>query len=154
MKTILKRTYAILAVTIAVMLLSACDGEKDLIIIEGNLPIKTSTLYMVGDATPAGWNIDSPTPLSPTEEDALVFTWEGTLNAGGLKLCLTTGSWDASFIRPVTDGTEISRTPIDSQSFAMHAGDPDDKWNVVDAGNYKLTFDLRNWTMSSQFLGE
>ena len=35
-------------------LLVSCDGEKDLKIIEGNLPIKTSTLYMVGDATPNG----------------------------------------------------------------------------------------------------
>lgn len=34
---------------------TGCEGEKDLIIIEGNLPIKTSTLYMVGDATPNGW---------------------------------------------------------------------------------------------------
>lgn len=34
---------------------ASCDSEKELIIIDGNLPIKTSTLYMVGDATPNGW---------------------------------------------------------------------------------------------------
>lgn len=33
-------------------LFTGCDGEKDLKIIDGNLPIKTSTLFMVGDATP------------------------------------------------------------------------------------------------------
>ena len=71
---------------------SSCEDEKDLIIIEGNLPIKTSTLYMVGDATPNGWNIDMPTPLVASDADPLVFEWEGDLNTGEMKLCLTTGS--------------------------------------------------------------
>ncbi len=134
--------------------LTGCQGEKDLKIIEGDLPIKTSALYMVGDATPNGWSIDNPTPLIAGEEDPLVFTWEGQLNAGEVKLCLTTGSWDAPFIRPVVGGTEIGRTAIDKQKFDMHAGDPDNKWNVTEAGKYRLTFDLRNWTMSTAYLGE
>ena len=75
--------------------LTGCEGEKDLIIIEGNLPIKTSALYMVGDATPNGWSIDAPTPFDASDEDPLIFTWEGSLNAGEMKLCLTTGSWDS-----------------------------------------------------------
>ncbi|MDE6305283.1 MAG: SusF/SusE family outer membrane protein, partial [Muribaculaceae bacterium] len=61
--------------------LSGCEGEKDLIIIEGNLPIKTSALYMVGDATPNGWSIDNPTPLTAEGEDPLIFSWEGELNS-------------------------------------------------------------------------
>ena len=48
----------ILSVLAAGMLtLTACEDEKDLVIYEGDLPIKTSTLYMVGDATPNGWSI-------------------------------------------------------------------------------------------------
>ena len=134
--------------------LTGCEDEKDLIIIEGDLPIKTSTLYMVGDATPNGWDIGNPTPLTATEADPLIFTWEGSLNKGEIKLCLTTGSWDAPFIRPLVNGTEISRTAITNAKFGMHAGDPDDKWRVVDAGKYRLTFDLRNWTMSTEYTGE
>lgn len=134
--------------------LTGCEDEKDLIIIEGDLPIKTSTLYMVGDATPNGWDIGNPTPLTATEADPLIFTWEGPLNKGEIKLCLTTGCWDAPFIRPVVNGTEISRTAISNAKFGMHAGDPDDKWRVVDAGKYRLTFDLRNWTMSTEYTGE
>lgn len=134
--------------------LAGCDGEKDLIIIEGNLPIKTSTLYMVGDATPNGWSIDNPTPLTATAEDPLVFTWEGSLYAGEMKLCLVTGSWDAGFIRPATNGREIGRDAIVAEAFQMHAGDPDEKWKVTVAGIYQLTFDLRNWTMSSSFIRE
>ena len=134
--------------------LTACDGEKELNIIEGDLPIKTTTLYMVGDATPNGWSIDSPTPLTATAEDPLVFTWEGSLYKGEMKLCLTSGSWDVGFIRPQVAGTEINKTAITAQKFDMHAGDPDNKWVVTYAGKYRLTFDLRHWTMSTAFLGE
>lgn len=133
---------------------TSCEGEKDLKIIEGDLPIKTSTLYMVGDATPNGWSIDSPTALEPTADDALVFEWEGSLNAGEMKLCLVPGSWDAPFIRPENNGAEISRTPVNNAKFVMWAGEPDNKWKVTEAGKYKLTFDLRNWNMSTEFLGE
>ncbi len=133
---------------------TGCDNEKDLIIVEGNLPIKTSTLYMVGDATPNGWSIDAPTPLAPTADDALVFEWEGNLNPGEMKLCLTTGSWDAPFIRPVNNGDEIGRTAINHAVFDMHAGDPDNKWRVTEAGVYRLSFNLREWTMSTVYVRE
>lgn len=133
--------------------LTGCEDEKDLIIIDGNLPIKTSTLYMVGDATPTGWDIASPTALTASAADPLVFEWEGTLNAGEMKLCLTPGSFDASFIRPMESDAPISSTDITDAEFQMHAGDPDEKWRVTEAGKYHLTFNLRNWTMSTRFLG-
>ncbi len=133
---------------------AGCDGEKELIIIDGELPIKTSTLYMVGDATPNGWSIDAPTPLSATEEDRLVFTWEGPLNVGEMKLSLTTGSWDIPFIRPINDGEQINKSGLDEVKIKMHAGDPDDKWKVTEAGIYNLRFDLRNLKMSATYVRE
>lgn len=150
----LKHIFSAVAGLFLTACMTGCDSEKDLVIIEGNLPVKTSTLYMVGDATPNGWSIDAPTPLEATAEDPLVFTWEGQLKAGELKLCLTTGSWDVAFIRPENNGEEISKSPISNQKFIMHAGDPDNKWKVAEAGKYKLTFDLRNWIMSTEFVGE
>lgn len=134
------------------MTLTGCEGEKDLVIIDGNLPIKTTNLYVVGDATPNGWNIDNPTPLTATAEDPLVFTWEGNLYTGELKFCLVTGSWDAAFIRPMENGTEINRDAIVAAPFQMHAGDPDEKWRVTEAGIYRLTVDCRNWTISTSFV--
>ncbi len=154
MKIKMKRIYTVFSAVLAAVFLTACEGEKELNIIDGDLPIKTSTLYMMGDATPAGWSADNPTAFTASEEDALVFTWEGTLNTGELKLCLTKGSFDVSFIRPETDQTAISKTAINGQKFVMWAGDPDNKWRVTDAGKYRLTFDLRHWTMSTEFLGE
>ena len=133
---------------------TSCDSEKDLIIIDGDLPIKTSTLYMVGSATPSGWDLGNPTSYSQTDIDPLVFEWTGTLNIGEIKLCLHPGSWDdnLSFIRPLQDGEEINSNNITNASFQMHAGDPDEKWHVTEAGEYQLTFDLRNWTMSTSYL--
>lgn len=135
-------------------MMASCDGEKDITIIDGNLPIKTSTLFMVGDATPNGWNIDAPTPLTASEADPMIFEWTGSLNKGEMKLCLTTGNWDAAFIRPMTAGEEISKTNITNKTFDMHAGDPDNKWKVTEEGKYKLSFDMRNWTFSTEYLGE
>ena len=150
----LKNIFSGLAATLMALCLVGCDEEKDPVIIEGDLPIKTSSLFMVGDATPNGWDIGNPTPLQASVDDALVFSWEGSLYAGEIKLCLTTGSWDAPFIRPENNGAEISKSNITAQKFIMHAGDPDNKWRVTYAGKYRLTFDLRNWTMSTEFLGE
>ena len=146
--------FSLFVVTFLVALLTGCEGEKDQKIIDGNLPIKTSTLFMVGDATPNGWNIDESTPFTQSEEDAMVFIWEGTLNAGEMKACLVAGSWDNPFIRPVNNQETISKSNVSGQTFVMWAGDPDNKWKVTDAGKYRLTFDMRNWTLSTEYLGE
>ena len=151
MKTIYRLFSLIMLLALT---LTSCEGEKDLIVIEGNLPIKTSAFYMVGDATSAGWDISNPTAFTATEEDALVFVYEGSLNTGEIKCCLSPGSWDAPFVRPLANGCEISRSGVQDTSFTMHAGAPDDKWRVVDAGSYRLTFDLRNWTLAVDYLGE
>lgn len=134
--------------------LSGCDGEKDLFIYEEDLPIKTSALYLVGDATPNGWSIDRPTAMTAGDEDPLVFTWQGPLTRGEMKLCLTTGSWDVAFIRPVNNGDEIGRNGVAAATFRMYAGEPDNKWKIVDAGIYDLTFNLREWTMSAAYVRE
>ena len=135
-------------------MLSGCDGEKDLVIITDDLPIKSSVLYMVGDATPKGWDINSPTPLTQSEDDPFIFTYEGNLNVGEMKLCMATSSWDNPFIRPIIGGTEIGKEPIADAPFKMYAGDPDNKWNIVEAGVYNVRFDLRHRTMSSTYLRE
>ena len=70
----LRNIFSVITGMLMAACLTGCDGEKDINIIEGDLPIKTSTLYMVGDATPNGWSIDNPTPFTATEEDPLVFT--------------------------------------------------------------------------------
>lgn len=52
----------------------------------------------------------------------MLFTWEGTLNTGEMKLCLVAGSWDNPFIHPVNDQEIISKSNVSGQTFAMWAG--------------------------------
>lgn len=150
----MKTKVNILYVVALLMLLfiSSCEGEKELIVIDENIPIKTSTLFMVGDATPAGWDIGNPTPFVQSEENKLVYTYEGNLNIGEFKCCTVTGNWNAPFIRPMTEGREVGTTAILAEEFQMYQGDPDLKWRVTTAGRYRIVFDLRNWTMSSTYL--
>ncbi len=140
-----------LVLTLAVGL-CACESEKKLIIIDEDLPLVSKTLYMVGNAAPCGWSLTDPTPFVPTEEDPLVFTWEGTLGMGELKLCLTpSDDWNIPFIRPVEPGQKIGKENYTDEPFTMYT-DPDDKWNVIEMGEYRLTFDLRHWTFSTEYL--
>ncbi len=48
-------------------------------------------VWMVGDATPAGWNIDNPTPMVADPVNPYKFTWSGPLTAGEFKLPVETG---------------------------------------------------------------
>ena len=144
---------AIVAIMLMGLFMASCDEEKDIIVIDGNIPIKTSTLYIVGDATPALWDVNNMYPLEMSEEDHLVFIYDGILSQGELKAYLTQGSWDQSpCIRPMTAGSPISKAD-NTEQFQIYTGGEDLKWSVKDSGHYRLVFDLRNWTLSTTFLG-
>ncbi|HIX27802.1 MAG TPA: SusF/SusE family outer membrane protein [Candidatus Barnesiella excrementigallinarum] len=144
---------AIVAIMLMGLFMASCDEEKDIIVIDGNIPIKTSTLYIVGDATPALWDVNNMYPLEMSEEDHLVFIYDGILSQGELKAYLTQGSWDqAPCVRPMTAGSPISKAD-NTEQFQLYTGGEDLKWSVKDSGHYRLVFDLRNWTLSTTFLG-
>ena len=42
-------------------------------------------MYMVGDATPNGWDLGNATPMTQDASDPNIFTWSGHLNAGEMK---------------------------------------------------------------------
>ena len=144
---------AIVAIMLMGLFMASCDEEKDIIVIDGNIPIKTSTLYIVGDATPALWDVNNMYPLEMSEEDHLVFIYDGNLSQGELKAYLAQGSWDqAPCVRPMTAGSPISKAD-NTEQFQLYTGGEDLKWSVKDSGHYRLVFDLRNWTLSTTFLG-
>lgn len=100
-----------------------------------------SQLWIVGDATPAGWNIDTPTPLVATPGDPYTFTYTGYLNVGEFKIPVATGDWNTNFFRPYSNHPPITDTKA---QFVTHGTAPDDtddyKWYISTAGNYKITF--------------
>lgn len=135
-------------------LLVSCDEEREVIIIEEELPLKTANLYIVGDATPAGWNIDAPTPLTQSADDPLVWSWTGHLNPGEFKAPLTTGNWGCNYLMPLTDQCPITHSGAAEPKFqVVPGGNPDWKWRVQEGGDYTITFNLRTYAFDVKYNG-
>lgn len=117
-------------------------------------------LYIIGNATTAGW--DSSNPVKMEKVNDYEFTFTGSLFVGELKLPWNTG--DAMFggdtYMTMNNGEKISKSGIaNGEAYLTHNGQPDYKWNVVDAGKYKLTFtidktDTAFGTLEAEYLGE
>lgn len=100
---------------------------------------KENWVYMVGDATPAGWDINSPTEMA---KDGDIFTYEGPLTAGEMKFPVEF-RWDGPTYMAEEAGTDITAGGEFTTVLSPN-GDPDNKFKVTDAGNYKLTLDTKN----------
>lgn len=112
-----------------------------------------SEMYLVGDATPNGWDLGNATPMTQDTADPNVFTWSGYLNAGELKISADkkddwNGAWfmATSENEAPTGGVQqvlfIDKSSQDCQSqyLDISTGGVDLKWRISDAGNYSITF--------------
>lgn len=88
MKSIVKYGMALLAL-LAPITFQSCHDDKDIVVITEELPLKVDHLYMVGDATPAGWSIDNPFEMTRDTENKYLFTYHGKLKTGEIKLPLS-----------------------------------------------------------------
>ncbi len=95
------------------------------------------TLFLIGDATAAGWdNSASNLNMFPVLGDHNVstkYTFTGYFKAGGFKLIKNKGSWDAQY------GAGSSTGTLDSSGGSGNI-------NVSTAGYYKFTADISNLT--------
>jgi len=106
------------------------------------------SLFLVGDATPVGWNIKSPIPMVKYETNPYLFTWEGTLKAGELKFSTFTGDWcDGEWINASQPNQTLSAIDY---IITNGCDGPDNKWKVSasEAGNYMISIDLKNKAIS------
>lgn len=92
-------------------------------------------LWLVGDAAPAGWNIDAPTPMSPTVGNPYEFTYTGPLKAGEFKIPTATGNWNVDFFMPPVNGAGIDS----KDAIVVPGGKMDNKWKITVSGDYKIT---------------
>jgi hypothetical protein len=97
-----------------------------------------TTLYILGDATPVGWDIGTPDPLIQDPNDSRVFSWEGVLVQGEFKFPLFTGDWcDSTWINSSQPDASIS-----SGAFIYTQGcdGPDNKWRIQpgEEGTYRI----------------
>ncbi len=126
---------------LTLLIFSSCDNDKDLVVVEIPVaPYEIPALWLVGNATPADWNIDAPTPMTEVSEN--VFQYVGKLNEGEFKCPMEPGNWGGAFIMPMIGGTTISGNGVANEEISlMPNGNPDNKWVVTEAGNYTILID-------------
>lgn len=111
-----------------------------------------SEMYIVGSATPNGWDLGNATPMTVDPSDPNIFTWTGSLQAGELKFSADKQSdWNGAwFLAPtenaVPTGTVEKTIFVDksddsfkNQYLDIAVGDVDRKWNIEQAGTYTIT---------------
>ncbi|HEU4608781.1 MAG TPA: SusF/SusE family outer membrane protein [Chitinophagaceae bacterium] len=103
-----------------------------------------TTIWMVGDATPVGWNIDNPLALTPDPNDPYKFSYSGPMNAGEFKFPLATGNWGCDYFMPEIDQSG----PGSTRMTFIKSGSPDKKWRITQAGNYNIVIDQLKETIS------
>lgn len=97
-------------------------------------------IYLVGDATPGGWDIGNAAPLTATS-DPNKFTWTGTLNTGELKFtCDKQSDWSGDWFLASQNGIEPSGD-VDQMLFSAGGANPDNKWKIATAGTYTIELD-------------
>lgn len=105
-------------------------------------------LWMVGNATSAGWNIDNPVPMVQTVGNPHEFTYTGPLTSGEFKIPTSTGNWGTDFFMPPVNGAGVTET----NAILIPGGNPDNKWKIDVAGNYKVTLNQLYETISIEKL--
>lgn len=136
------KLYNIIFITLlSVLMLTGCDSDKDPKVVE--IPVKPyeiENLWMVGNATPADWDIDNPVKMEKIGDNT--FQFEGRLNEGEFKCPMEPGNWGGAFIMPVNGGTIINSNGVESDEISlMPNGNPDNKWQVTQSGDYKVVID-------------
>ena len=99
-----------------------------------------SQLWIVGDATPNGWNINSPNQMTIDVFNPYIFHYYEKLNVGEFKMPTSTGNWGADYYRPLTNDP-----PITDTTAALVLGStnpPDNKWKITTAGAYKISLNI------------
>lgn len=108
-----------------------------------------SQLWMVGSASPAGWDIDNPTPLTVTS-DVNIFTYSGPLvidtsvGYGEFKFPVAKGDWGTDYFMPTNNWEGIESTRM----IFVEGGSPDNKWKITESGNYTITINQLKETIS------
>lgn len=106
-----------------------------------------SQIYIVGDASPSGWDVDNPKAFTQSQTNPFIFTYEANLTSGSFKILAgAKGNWCGEWYRPLTDGQALSSTSVDQNSGCS----ADNKWNISsgDVGRYRIELNTANNTIS------
>lgn len=102
-------------------------------------------LYLVGDATPSGWDVGNATEMTVDETNPARFSWEGTLISGEFKISTAKNFDDGNdWIHPLTQGQSLTATDFE---VVVSGGGSDHKWVITEETTYRITVDLENGTI-------
>lgn len=107
---------------------------------------RAQELYMVGNATPNGWDAQRAQYMRQDAEDQSLFTYEGVLNRGEFKLLLKPGEWLPCYVRNAEDSTKMVYRATEEDY-------PDCKWWISKKSNYRIEAHVDNLTMTVIDLG-
>ncbi|NDV57494.1 SusF/SusE family outer membrane protein [Bacteroides sp. 519] len=99
----------------------------------------TKNLYLIGDATPNGWNAGEATELKPVTNTPKAFSWTGPLSAGEFKFITTLGEFMPSYNKGENDTKLVLRESDDA---------PDDKFVITEGGTYTIRVNLISMAIS------
>lgn len=106
-----------------------------------------SELYIVGDASPSGWNIGNPEAFTKSAADPFIFTYEANLTTGDFKISTFKGDWcDGQWLNASQPEQVLTATDY---IVTNGCDGPDNKWHVSDEtqGRYKITVNLNKKTI-------
>lgn len=90
-------------------------------------------LYLIGDATPAGWSLDAAPAFA---NDNGIFTWQGKLKATGeFRMNTTNKNWFPAIVIDIASGKAVYTPQWDDTIYKMFSVDKE--------GIYKIVVDLR-----------
>lgn len=99
---------------------------------------KHAELWMIGSATPNGWQLDKGVLLTQDAENPMVYTATADLKEGEFKFIVNKymGFDQTAYVKDAADDSKV-----------VYGGD-DNKWNITEAGTYDVKLDLANMTIS------
>lgn len=107
--------------------------------------VNVCSLFMIGSATAGGWGVDNGTMMVQNAESPLTFTSKKVaLSEGTFKITSAIkggGSFDSKYFY-FADPADPSKIIYNSTS--------DDQWSITEAGEYDVTANLGNLTISIQ----
>lgn len=119
-----------------------CDLDKETVTVTKaayqDFALSFTALYLVGSATPGGWDLPKASMLKQDATNPVVYSGSVTLTAGEFKLCVNTqtGYGQTFFLVDPNDPTK------------MVFGGDDNKWKVTEAGDYDISANVKDLTIS------
>lgn len=120
--------------------------EKTIAIDKAETP-KFDNLWIVGDATESGWNVDTPVAFTQHVENPFLFEYEGNFAPGEFKILAgSLGDFCGQWYRPFENGQAPTNGSVNQNSGC----EADANWRVTEemAGRYRISLNTADNTIN------